>query len=140
MGMCKGCKEVFSALDMKDGYCETCQISKPIENNISQNEEKKDNKIGDKQINFILSIILAIIVIGISIFGYNKMTKPSDSIVKSLVLEYDLRGVSNTDIKIINSYSKEGKTFFIIDLDRMTCEMPVIKSGSEWKSLGINCK
>ena len=38
MGMCKGCSEVFSALEMKDGLCKEC-ISKGVV--IEEPKEKK---------------------------------------------------------------------------------------------------
>ena len=42
MGMCKGCKEVFSTLEMKDGYCKDC-------NNLSDKEIQ--HRIKNKKIS-----------------------------------------------------------------------------------------
>ena len=38
MGMCKGCKEVFSALEMKDGLCKSCQDGNVV---VPKQEETK---------------------------------------------------------------------------------------------------
>jgi len=41
MGMCKGCSEVYSALEMKDGYCKRCR-------NVVENEDIQEQLPCDK--------------------------------------------------------------------------------------------
>ena len=56
MGMCKGCSEVFSALDMKDGYCKSCQsigIEKFIEEKELANEKETEIKYNIRTKNFL---------------------------------------------------------------------------------------
>jgi ribosomal protein L37E len=43
MGMCKECGEVFSALEMTDGYCKNC-----ITNEIKENSKIKEEKFEDE--------------------------------------------------------------------------------------------
>jgi len=54
MGMCKGCSEVFSALEMKDGMCKSC-----LENGIPVAKEEKRKK------NEGISLLGAFIIVGI---------------------------------------------------------------------------
>ncbi len=59
MGMCKGCGEVFPAIDMNEGFCKTCdteEIRKEVEINGSKNSTlvslKKDNKSKNISLGF----------------------------------------------------------------------------------------
>ena len=60
MGMCKGCSEVFSALDMKDGYCKSCQsigIEKIIEEELAiEKETEIKNNIRTKKFLEIVTV------------------------------------------------------------------------------------
>ena len=48
MGMCKGCDKVFSALEMKDGYCKDCL---PIEIEKKQTDQKTEKIISTRKSN-----------------------------------------------------------------------------------------
>lgn len=53
MGMCKGCGQVFSAIYMKDGYCEDCVSLK--ENGLStENQKKEEIKNNPELLNSII--------------------------------------------------------------------------------------
>jgi hypothetical protein len=42
MGMCKECKEVFSALDMIDGYCQECAKKYSITKENQETDSQKE--------------------------------------------------------------------------------------------------
>jgi hypothetical protein len=59
MGMCKGCGVVFSALEMNEGFCKTCdteEIRKEVEINGNKNSSlinlKKENEIKNVTVGF----------------------------------------------------------------------------------------
>ena len=69
MGMCKGCKVVYSALIMKDGYCKNCkpewfnENGEPTKENVSLNNELENTKLEtkDSQTCGIVSCVLGIL-------------------------------------------------------------------------------
>lgn len=144
MGMCKGCNEVYNTSIMREGYCESCKpeffTKEYEEKKLHEPIIKKESKdLSGKQVNIIISIAVAVVLVVVGIFAYNKMTKPSNSILKSLVLDFDFPNIRSSDIEVVNSYKKYGKTVYILNIKNMTCEMPVIKSASSWKAIKINC-
>lgn len=54
MGMCKGCNQVFSAIYMVDGYCESCISEKQNEFHSLENQRKEEIKDNPKLLNSII--------------------------------------------------------------------------------------
>ena len=54
MGMCRGCNEVFSAIYMVDGYCESCIASKQNEFHFIENQKKEEIKNNTKILDSII--------------------------------------------------------------------------------------
>ncbi|OCL97684.1 hypothetical protein AAX29_01837 [Aliarcobacter thereius] len=67
MGMCQGCKVVYSALIMKDGYCKDCKPEwfdtkgEPTKENVNNNVETIKEEVKDNQALGIVSFVLSII-------------------------------------------------------------------------------
>ena len=149
MGMCKGCGVVYSALIMKDGYCQECKPELFIDTPEMQEELRKlkeqenDKKILNKKMNTRYIIIGVIMIICGLIIAYIQFTKPSDNVVKQIAAKYNIGpfglNPSITDIEIIKNYEKDGKIYYVISYDKKVCEMPMLKVNSEWKALGITC-
>ena len=146
MGMCKSCGIVFNDNDIVNGYCEDCKpeffTEEYKQKNVAEKtiEKKEKSDLTSKQVNLILISCASILLLVIGIFIYNKMTKPSDSLLKNMVMDFKIPYVKESEISIVNSYDKYGKTVYVIDVKSMICEMPIVKSGSTWKALEINCK
>ena len=107
MGMCKSCGVVYSALIMKDGYCKDCKpeffTEEYKQKNVAEKtiEKKEKSDLTSKQVNLILISCASILLLVIGIFIYNKMTKPNDSLLKSMVMDFKIPYVKESEI--INS-------------------------------------
>lgn len=54
MGMCKGCKQVFSAIYMKDGYCEDCMSNGLRNLYLAENQRQEEIKSNPKLLDTII--------------------------------------------------------------------------------------
>ena len=69
MGMCKQCKEVFSALEMKNGMCIAC-----LENNPELQKEKQEAKhIFKTSDNRVIGAFAMLVGAGLITFSLNKL-------------------------------------------------------------------
>lgn len=91
-------------------------------------EEKKSNK-------FKVIISLVILVVG-GYYIYDYLV--TQHIVKELFTNY--KTVDENKIEIVDSYKSKGHTVYIIKVDNMICEMPVIKSNDGWYASGLSCE
>ena len=55
MGMCKGCNQVFSAIYMKDGYCEDCMSTELKNLYLAENQRQVEIKNNPKIFNSIIT-------------------------------------------------------------------------------------
>lgn len=157
MGMCQGCGEVFSALVMKDGYCQNCKPeyftesdmgrmenidnpkNQPVDEEVQQRIQEDKKRLMKK-----FQILGLIILIGVGIYAYIVLTKPSDKLVKNIAAQYNIGFMGMKpfvqDIHIIKNYEKDGKLHYILQVDKMVCDMPMLKVNSKWIATGINCQ
>lgn len=63
-----------------------------------------------------------------------------ESIVLKIAVQYKINKAKISDIKIIKSYKKDGRTVMILKIKNSICDMPMIKIDGKWNSTGINCK
>lgn len=139
--MCKGCNQVFNAIAMKDGLCEACYVK---ENGISINQSSaEENEITDTSkpmsdgVKFALIGISTLLVIGTGAFIYSGTTNPPENIVKNIASQYTYARESS--IEIVSSYEKEGKNVQVLKVNNQICEMPMLKTNSEWVATEISC-
>ena len=74
------------------------------------------------------------------IYKISNFFGPSDDLIKDLAVKYNIRGATRSDIEIIKSYEKEGKTVQMLEIKGMVCEMPMLEVKGDWRALGMNCK
>ena len=48
-------------------------------------------------------------------------------------------GATASEIKVIKSYEKDGKTVMVLQIKNMICDMPMIEIDGQWSATGINC-
>lgn len=154
MGMCKGCKVVYSALIMKDGYCKDCKPelfseeelkeivgNEPVSTNTSKEELKNDELKSEPKPKSNMGLIIGGIILLIAgYFIYGILTQPSDEVVKNIASNYNVVYAKTTDINILKSYEEKGKLVYILNIKGMICEMPMLKVDDEWIATGIDCR
>ncbi len=72
--------------------------------------------------------------------GLTNSSRPSEDTVISLATKYNISQSNKSDIEIIKSYEKDGKTVQILLIKDMVCEMPMLEIKGEWRALGITCR
>uniref|UniRef100_UPI0040481D18 hypothetical protein n=1 Tax=Aliarcobacter sp. TaxID=2321116 RepID=UPI0040481D18 len=90
---------------------------------------------------FLISILLIVIVI--TFFVYESISKPREATIKNFASQYSgLAGkeVPESEIKIIGNYNKDGKIYYILQVGENVCDMSMIKIEGTWNALGISCK
>jgi len=73
------------------------------------------------------------------LLGLTGCSGPSDDIVKNIASQYHISGAKASDIKIVKSYDKDGKTVMVLQIKNMICEMPMLEINGQWNATGINC-
>ncbi len=62
---------------------------------------------------------------------------PSDETIIDLAYKYNIGYAKKSDIEIIKSYEKDGKTVQILQIKDMLCEMPMLEVKGKWRATGI---
>lgn len=155
MGMCKECGVVYSALVMKDGYCSGCKpeifnkeefenIERQKKEGVDLEETKEEIKVETKKGNYNFYIGLAVAIGILTYFVSSALSLPSDKIVKNIASQYGVSSYGSrtkaSKIDIIDHYKKEGKVVYILGIEKLICEMPMLEVKGKWTSLGMNCK
>ncbi|KAB7891433.1 hypothetical protein [Poseidonibacter ostreae] len=164
MGMCKDCGEVYSALIMKDGYCSGCkpeifterelknikeqgikeETTKEVKKEETTKEVKKDFKEEAKKGKYNFYIGLAVVLGIATYFVSSALSLPKDEVVKNIASQYGVGSYSSrtkaSKIDIIDHYKKEGKVVYILGIEKLICEMPMLEVKGKWTSLGMDCK
>jgi len=73
------------------------------------------------------------------VLGFTGCGGPSDSIVKNIAAQYNVMGAKESDIKIVKSYDKDGKTVMVLKIKNFVCEMPMLEIDGQWTATGMHC-
>jgi len=77
MGMCKGCKEVFSALEMQDGYCKECKTH--------EDKPKVEPKPSGNNSELIKTVVYGVVALVFVVFVVSVM--PKSKKIEGIVLQ-----------------------------------------------------
>jgi len=95
MGMCKGCNQVFSALEMKDGLCKEC-----IETGVVIEEEKKPKK---QEFNLLAtSLIVVGLIWGLWAFNMDTTVTTESQTIGNEYYKVDVPSVTVNNIGLMN--------------------------------------
>ena len=85
---------------------------------------------------YILKIILVVIITVLT----GCSNKPSDDTTKNIAIQYGKGMFNLSDIDIIKSYEKDGKTVMILQINKAVCEIPMIEIKGNWTGTGFSCQ
>lgn len=86
-----------------------------------------------------MKVTLKLTAIVFLLLGLTGCGGPSDDIVKKIAAQYNINGAKASDVKIVKSYDKDGKTVMVLQIKNMICEMPMLEINGQWNSTGIHC-
>jgi len=86
-----------------------------------------------------MRLTLKTTVVILLLLGFTGCGGPSDNIVKNIAAQYNISGAKASDIKIVKSYDKDGKTVMVLQIKNMVCEMPMLEIDGQWNATGIHC-
>ncbi len=65
---------------------------------------------------------------------------PSEDTIKTIAYNYGNGTFEKSQIDILNSYEKEGKTVYMLDINGALCEIPVVEMKDDVVGTAFNCK